>query len=511
MANQQRKFTASGLPFDIDASGAALTTTEREVGPARRIDVVHPAASASSLFLLSPPSLVTGKQQQSTSSNIATDGNVASNDDSLMMMPTLLKVQPSMNSNNSRLSLRNCPLRSSLIDDGDDDELVDYFSSSSNGSITLSPMEDESIIATYVSSSPAHQWLLTEHNIPSLPSFYPLDKSSVFIQNTSASTIATRISSILRQRSIVAVYSTPNALANCTSKQNVSFRIRLYRNSTSQDEEGNAIAQQQSLNGIIVEVQRREGFELSYPKDVFAILDGAEGKMSDPSMDESPIFFEDETLHAQVVVEDEEGETAAGDGSGRSTVVSLSLISAILCPKNATVSATIDRTDFALSSLAALTNVDRMGHAAVLISNDLLMSTEYEGLRDVIFANINQKSQVDSSSTSVISSQERPMMKSLEVLANATLSTRGSSSSSFSLGESSILSTLIFNIENSSSNPRVADLSCVILKNSMQSLNMSSDDSERLLQALIKAVSVGSECHADLELHSQQCLGLMNL
>eukprot|EP01082_Thalassiosira_pseudonana_P014003 g11687.t1 g11687 contig6:397401-398935(+) len=483
MANQQRKFTASGLPFDIDASGAALTTTEREVGPARRIDVVHPAASASSLFLLSPPSLVTGKQQQSTSSNIATDGNVASNDDSLMMMPTLLKVQPSMNSNNSRLSLRNCPLRSSLIDDGDDDELVDYFSS-------MAP----------------HR---TQHS--SLPSFYPLDKSSVFIQNTSASTIATRISSILRQRSIVAVYSTPNALVNCTSKQNVSFRIRLYRNSTSQDEEGNAIAQQQSLNGIIVEVQRREGFELSYPKDVFAILDGAEGKMSDPSMDESPIFFEDETLHAQVVVEDEEGETAAGDGNGRSTVVSLSLISAILCPKNATVSATIDRTDFALSSLAALTNVDRMGHAAVLISNDLLMSTEYEGLRDVIFANINQRSQVDSSSTSVISSQERPMMKSLEVLANATLSTRGSSSSSFSLGESSILSTLISNIENSSSNPRVADLSCVILKNSMQSLNMSSDDSERLLQALIKAVSVGSECHADLELHSQQCLSLMNL
>jgi hypothetical protein len=264
------------------------------------------------------------------------------------------------------------------------------------------------------------------------------------------------------------------------------------------------------LNGIIVEVQRREGFDLSYPKDVFAILDGAEGKMSDPSMDESPIFFEDETLHAQVVVEDEEGETAAGDGNGRSTVVSLSLISAILCPKNATVSATIDRTDFALSSLAALTNVDRMGHAAVLISNDLLMSTEYEGLRGVIFANINQRSQVDSSSTSVISLQERPMMKSLEVLANATLSTRGSSSS-FSLGESSILSTLISNIENSSSNPRVADLSCVILKNSMQSLNMSSDDSERLLQALIKAVSVGSECHADLELHSQQCLGLMNL
>ena len=56
------------------------------------------------------------------------------------------------------------------------------------------------------------------------------------------------------------------AKAKCVSKDNVEFNVRLFKGKNQFD------------HGVIVEVQRRQGFSVFYHRDAVAILDAAEGK-----------------------------------------------------------------------------------------------------------------------------------------------------------------------------------------------------------------------------------------
>lgn len=152
----------------------------------------------------------------------------------------------------------------------------------------------------------------------------------------------------------------------------------------------------------------------------------------------------------------------------------------------------------ALLALTALTSVDKMGHVAVQISRDILYSVEFAKLRDVIFFNIysNQRSHL-------------VMLQSLEILANLTSSLCGTSQSYDVSPRASLLLHLISLIENADVDPRAADLSCLILKSTNACQLLKEHENVRLIHALEKAASCGKDMHADLELHSQQCLELL--
>merc|ERR1712194_88755 len=157
--------------------------------------------------------------------------------------------------------LRVGPVHGSLMDD-DDDELVGYFGL--NGDTNI--LTRESVPAPNVLPS-SSEWNVHDCHVRALPLFYALEKSSVFVPQASAKSISTRITAVLQARSAVVSYDAQNAKADCVSKSNVGFRIRLYRRRG-----------EKCQNGIIVEIQRREGFDLSFTRDVFAILDAAAGK-----------------------------------------------------------------------------------------------------------------------------------------------------------------------------------------------------------------------------------------
>lgn len=162
--------------------------------------------------------------------------------------------------------------RSSLCDDDDEDEgfrNVAFGKASLQTSLTsvheklatidIMESEDEEVTSS-------RQWNVRDESVPFLPNFHPLDRSSVFVAGTSALKIAKRIEKSLRARSIIAIFDTEGAKVKC-HKDNVDFRVRLYRGRGEYE------------YGIIVEVQRRDGFELGYQMDAFAILDAAEGKV----------------------------------------------------------------------------------------------------------------------------------------------------------------------------------------------------------------------------------------
>lgn len=102
-----------------------------------------------------------------------------------------------------------------------------------------------------------------------LPDFYPLERTAVFVPHVAdPSEITLRISDVLRDRSIDASYHNEKAKAVCTTMEGVEFRIRLYS------------GRGEYSHGIIVEVQRRFGTSNSFHDHVMAILDAAEGKES---------------------------------------------------------------------------------------------------------------------------------------------------------------------------------------------------------------------------------------
>eukprot|EP00956_Cyclotella_meneghiniana_P032213 scaffold87436_cov29-Cyclotella_meneghiniana.AAC.1 len=350
----------------------------------------------------------------------------------------------------------------SLLDalDDNDDELLSYFGNS--------------YMTSGADIDPDH-WIANNDSIPILPSFYPLLHSSVSIPSGSARLISEQIMETLRSRSIAAVYTSKGAKADCTTKNNVYFRIRLYRDC-------------EETSTVIVEIQRRSGFHVKYHQDVAAIFDAAEGKDANPLLNESAIAFQ-----------------SSGDEVQNYSRSSLNRLSDILFPSNGETMT--GATEFALEVLVELTNAHEAGQTAVLISMDLLFTPEFEQLRELIF------SRACSLEHDPLSPYQYNCVKlqSLEVLANATSCLVGSTDHNLgSLLNETLRLHLFSYVENASVDPRAADLACLIFKNIAENGQMDNNDISRLVNALTSANNYGHEAYADLDIHSQEVMSLIS-
>lgn len=226
MTSPPKSFTKEGLPLDRFGTPPSTNTDDGDCGPSRRISDCR------------PPQMVHSSITRPSSKR-----------------PLISESLPLR----AGKSLKAGPCDCSLIDD-DEDVLIDYFGTSAS-SPAATPLSQ-------ASASSSH-WNLREQDVPALPSFYPLEKSAVFIPHASAPAVASRIADALQSRSIKSSFDAQHAKVDCVSESNVEFRIRLYR------PRGEDLG-----HGLIVEVQRRFGFDVSYMQDVFAILDSAKGKES---------------------------------------------------------------------------------------------------------------------------------------------------------------------------------------------------------------------------------------
>lgn len=346
----------------------------------------------------------------------------------------------------------------SLLED-DDDELLTYFSN---------PIEAAEVDADY--------WIASNDSVPILPSFYPLLKSTVSVPNGSARVISERIKEVLRNRSIAAVYDSNGAKADCTTKNNVNFRIRLYRGRGDE------------TSSIIVEIQRKEGFDVKFQQDMAAIFDASEGKAADPTLDEEfiPAIFD---------------PTDDINNYDQSTI---NRISSILCPQDE-LATTARGTEFAFSALVSATNAKESGHKATMISKDLLLSRQFSSLRDVI---ISYACSLDRDPFSPNQSN-RTKLQALEILANATSCLQMCPDSDAFTLTSALRLHLITLVENAASDPRAADLACLIFKHTAEAHDWTNHgEKARLDNALAEANRLGRESYVDLEVHSHECMSL---
>lgn len=439
--DRQPLFTSEGLPIDHALFGTARTTASVAEGPMRRVSVgemsalMYAPSTKSSLAALAKPPTTSVK----AAASFAADQDAA-------FAPTNLSLkEPS--SGGRRLNKRSHPFRSSLLDEEDIDDKLEA-----------------------ATQRPAWSTLLYDVLVlPILPSVnHPLEKTSVTVKGVAPSIIAARISSALQKRSITASHPSPHKV-NCVSSANVEFCIFLYRQGSSEHD------------GIIVELQRRDGFDVSYMTDVHAILDAASGENKEGIQENSswPMYFAESS---------DDGEEYQ--------------VPPLLSQTFKREDPSVEEVSLCLSSMASLTNEDKVGHNAIQLSRRFLVSEECKELRSKVFSLIEFSNE---------SSTSRSTLQALEILANVCSCTRDSSKvlkQIFSNDE--IPRHLVAHIENAQNSPMAAAYSCVIFTRLAKEHSIANDVTSRLTAALFNAVSLGGEIHSGLERHAVGCLSVMS-
>ena len=134
--------------------------------------------------------------------------------------------------------------------------------------VKSTPFQESKLTSTLTklcsSSLSSGTWNVPLGSIKPKPDNYTLDQMSTIVMGSDAQSIATKISACLRQRSILAIYGETKAKAKCVSAEGVEFRIKLFA------------GKGRFSKGVIVEVQRRNNWSISYFQDCRAILESAE-------------------------------------------------------------------------------------------------------------------------------------------------------------------------------------------------------------------------------------------
>lgn len=117
-------------------------------------------------------------------------------------------------------------------------------------------------------------------SIPTLPMYYPLERTHIIVCDENVSVVSKRISDCMRSLSIAAVYDSKKAKARAETSCHTKFAIQLFSKS-------NEI-------GVVVEVRRSSGCSLNFYKSCYPILHAASGMQCtdfDDSLITKPLSF----------------------------------------------------------------------------------------------------------------------------------------------------------------------------------------------------------------------------
>jgi hypothetical protein len=138
---------------------------------------------------------------------------------------------------------------------GDTIDKSQFFSAASSNAANSSGSNNNNNDATGNSN-----WVPTA--LRPVPAYYPLEKSSRLVEESSPEEIAARLSECLRTLSVHAIYD--NDTAHLLSSENVEMQLSLWRTPAT------------SLTpGVVVELQRRKGDSIAFHRYSRSILDAA--------------------------------------------------------------------------------------------------------------------------------------------------------------------------------------------------------------------------------------------
>ena len=316
---------------------------------------------------------------------------------------------------------------------------------------------------SYQYSPSTKAWNVTDATLTTVPDFHPLELTAVFIPYTPASTVASRITKVLRERSIGSIYNATKAKVKCMTSYDVDFRIRLYKGKGKYS------------HGVIAEVQRRNGFSPHFSADVQAILDGAEGKMGCATSQPHPSVTDNDTLECT-----------------QST--SLHLFADLI------VSDKKDSEVLALSGLKSLTDAREVGKTASAKNAQIFLSNDHEGLRSSL-SNLALKCNPSSSQGE---DEALVLSRVLAILSNVS---RNKDSDTFM---KLLLPILLSSLKNAKTNTCLACKTAQILLTFLEKAEGNPYlKSHECITAMYTAHSVGKIHNMKLQEISSRCIDLM--
>ncbi|KAL3938177.1 MAG: hypothetical protein SGARI_001848 [Bacillariaceae sp.] len=335
-----------------------------------------------------------------------------------------------------------------------------------SASINTAPIKASQLGPASKPSDNVFVWKLP--TAPTLPEFHPLERTAVFVPNTSCEKVASRISKVLRDRSIESHYDNDKAKVRCVSSEGVDFRIRLYRGRNSYS------------HGVIVEVQRRFGSSLVFHSDTQAILDAAEGKSVPPppimtSLNNLPEVSDDESYAEE---EDDDFLMPSADSS-------LAMVSKMLSLNG------FDSQYLGLQTLSSLVDPEKLSLSTARgVATSLLRSDSAVGLK-VFGYIISRQRDMDESALTL-----RNM--SLNILANAM---RSAGKVPEFLREP-LRPVLLDDLKNSQEHPNTALLSARCIEYFIRG----DADTMELNEAFEVAREAGEARHANLLSQAEKCI-----
>mmetsp|Transcript_10891 Transcript_10891/g.18053 ORF Transcript_10891/g.18053 Transcript_10891/m.18053 type:complete len:504 (-) Transcript_10891:57-1568(-) len=204
--------------------------------------------------------------------------------------------------------------------------------------------------------------LWSPKTIRTVPAFYPLEKSSRFIEDDHLS-VASRLSECLRVLSVQATYNDENATASLVTGENVEMHLSLWR--TSGD------ASSKYPVGIVVELQRRKGDSIVFHRYSRYILDAAMGDFDDEVFHEktggdiAPVY----TKKAERMLKMQ--RTAASEEE--SAIIAIEIAHGLLMKDR------MDARQLGLESLCLLTDPQKTGSATALIASHVVLLGTAQG------------------------------------------------------------------------------------------------------------------------------------
>jgi hypothetical protein len=305
------------------------------------------------------------------------------------------------------------------------------------------------------------RWNLVD--VPVLPEYHPLEKTAVLVSHTSPLEVSTRISDVLRDRSIEAFYEDDKAKVKCTTENGVAFRVRLYR------------GRGEFKHGIIVEVQRRFGVSVNFHADTMAILDAAQGKVPPPPPSS--------LAGSLPLVSDSEDEYQT-DGTS-----SLAMVSTMLKHPGS------DSQYLALQTLSSLTNASKMGPSTARKVSVELLKPDNEVGSKVLSLVLDKKKEVDR--------MFNLQVTAMTVIANALEAVNGAVSD---IVRENLRPVLLQELGQAESNPRSAQMAARCVE-----FLLEGDHNIGELEIVLEtALEAGTARHAGLRRQAQVCLDKIN-
>lgn len=368
-------------------------------------------------------------------------------------------------------------------------------------------------------------WVVQDDGLRDVPSFYPLEQSSLTLNNVKPSEIASRISDCCRVMSVQAAFDNDLGTASLTTAEHVEIHLSLWQGTGD--------------NSTIVEAQRRKGSVLAYHKYCRNLLDAAQGVFTL----ESFVVSEEQNRHVNLVETVAGVETISGEEKGSEDENSLLAleIAASLLKKDR-----IDARQLGMESLCLLTDPASAGtHAAVIASRVVLFGSVQDenlddadflpdelGVREAVlslvqFGRLGENGDLfeeEEDSDSEVNDHEREYNEhlhnlALAVLANSLETLKMSRSEnkpsanefleeSKEISNRELLSTLLNVLSRAESKPHEACLSAQCLNSLFQASKEAKRKARDLnaKQIVVTALDVGRRTHVKLETETKNVM-----